>query len=178
MFAKRGTRRRAESRSECPTLGVDAKLWLCEMPSRNENCDECSVKYLHAEDNPSPPPTFTLDAFAIASRRRRHLLASRFPRLWEPSPTYLLHASATFTPRRVKRSALHFLAPSFIPMLPPSPSCPPFFFRSHDTTTPWPQQCLIFRADNVERRRYEIMDVLAFAHLRETRSQMPKRPSV
>ncbi|KAK2588613.1 hypothetical protein KPH14_006382 [Odynerus spinipes] len=23
----------------------------------NENCDECSVKYLHAKDNPSPAPS-------------------------------------------------------------------------------------------------------------------------
>ena len=35
--------------------GGKVKLWRGEnLTELEENCDECSVKYLHVEDNPSP----------------------------------------------------------------------------------------------------------------------------
>lgn len=56
-----GKEKRGERGRERETGMSDLESWRVVMTLRNvewnENCDECSVKYLHAEDNPSPAPS-------------------------------------------------------------------------------------------------------------------------
>lgn len=56
-----GWRERKTRREKRETDMSDLESWRVVMTLRNvewnENCDECSVKYLHAKDNPSPAPS-------------------------------------------------------------------------------------------------------------------------
>lgn len=74
-------------------------------PSRSENCDECSVKYLHAEDNPSslPSPSKHSPADAVAAAA-----SDTFQSKALENPTYFTPPQPSYLVRR-SRSTLHFL---------------------------------------------------------------------
>lgn len=78
-------------------------------PSRSENCDECSVKYLHAEDNPSslasPSKHSPADVVAAAAAAAT---SDTFQSKALENPTYFTPPQPSYLVRR-SRSTLHFL---------------------------------------------------------------------
>ena len=80
-------------------------------PSRSENCDECSVKYLHAEDNPSslasPSKHSPADVVAAAAAAAA-ATSDTFQSKALENPTYFTPPQPSYLVRR-SRSTLHFL---------------------------------------------------------------------